>query len=266
MSGSIDLRALGAFFFRELHAALLNRFIYFFCGICMLTGLVPLIAEPGEDITETATYTLLQASLYILPLFAMLTGVGAAQSDTEEQPFLMSQPIGRGVRVLGKFAALWLIIAVAVVSLVVPSALAGSDPRTSLRLWLDATASGGVFASLGLAIGFSTSDRVKAHMIGLCVWLLLLAGFDLLALAAAQLMVTQDLPQLWLALLMLNPLDSLRVGMLFSLERVPMDLLHVPALARWWIKNPMVSVVAVCVSWMALALFWCRRRLERMEA
>ncbi len=265
MKNLIDVRALGAFFFRELHAALLNRFLYVFCGVSLIAGFVPVLVDPTNDITETAAYTLLQASLYLIPLFAMLTGVGAAQSDNEEQPFLMSQPVGRGARVLGQFAALWLISGVAVLLLVLPSAFYGARLGSLVFIWLHALGVGGVFSAIGLAIGFSTKDRLKAHMLGLCAWFMCLAGFDLFALSAAQTAFAQKLPQLWLAPLMANPLDALRISALLTLGRIPFDAASAPPLGRWWLNNLATWFVILCAAWIALSLAWSRVRLERAE-
>lgn len=261
----IDTRSLGAFFFREMHAALLNRFLHFFCGLSLLAGLVPLVSDIGADITETTVYILLQICLYLVPLFATLIGVGSAQSEIEESPFLMSQPVGRGTRVVGKFAALWLILAMALLLLVLPAALAGSRPGALVFLWLHGIGIGGVFASIGLAIGFSTGDRVKANMIGLCSWFIFLAGFDLLALAGAQTALMRNLPQLWLALLMINPLDALRVSGLILLDQIPFDAASAPPLGRWWISNLAFWFGILSTAWILLSLAWARARLDRTE-
>ncbi len=265
MNRFIDHRAIAAFFSRELRAAMLNRFSYFFCGASLFAGLIPLVADPGSDITETATYTLLQASLYLVPLFSILMGVGSAQSEIEEQPVLMSQPVGRGARVVGKFVALWVIIGVAALLLVLPSLVSGSRCGSLLFIGLHTLEAGGVFAAMGLGIGFSTSDRVKAHMGGLCAWFIFLAGFDLLALAAAQTSLAQEMPQLWLALLMVNPLDALRVSVLLTLNRVPFDVATAPPLGRWWLGNLAVWFAILSAGWIALSLAWSRFRLERQE-
>ncbi len=258
-------RVFRVFFFRELHAAVLSRLVYVFCGMALLAGWVPLLGEAGPDRTEIVVYALLQASLFLIPLFAILTGVGSAQNEQEEEPLLMSQPIGRGVRVLGKFAALWGLIAVAAGLLVFPAILSGCRIGALGFLWFHTFAVGGVFAALGLAVGFSSSDRVKAHMIGLCAWLVLLAGFNLLALAAAHVAEVQRWPQLWLGLLMVNPLDALRISAMFTLDRIPFDVASAPPLGQWWLGHLSLWFVLLCSAWIAAALAWSRARLERLE-
>lgn len=257
------MRALAAFFLRELHAALLNRLIISFSAIALFAGLAPLFADVAGDSSATAAWFLLQASLYLIPLVSLLIGASSAQSEAEEQPFLLSQPVSRGSRVAGKFLALWLVIALSALLLVAPSAVAGAPGLTFL--WLHTLGIGGVFAALGLAVGFSTADRVKAHMIALAAWLLLLAGGDMLALALAQTGAMQRLPGLWLALLMFNPLDALRISGLLSLDRIPFDAAAASPLGRWWLTHLGQWFAMLSAAWIALALAWSRRQLERLE-
>lgn len=261
-----DVPALRAFFLRELHVALLNRFVHVFSAAALLTGIAPLFADTGSTAGETAPYFLIQAILYLVPLFALLIGAGSAQSDQEERVFLFSQPAGRGASVIGKFLALWLLIGLVALLLVLPSAVGDSALAPLGFLWLHAVGVGGVFLCLGLASGFSTNDRVKAHLAALCIWLLFLAGFDLVALAAVHVPSIQQTPSLWAALLMANPLDSFRVGALLSVGRVPFDASQAPALARWWLSHLGVCFSMVSAFWMAAGLGWSGFRLERTEA
>lgn len=258
-----DVHALRAFFLRELRVALLNRFVHVFSGAALLAGIAPLLADSGSTAGETAPYLLIQAILYLVPLFALLIGAGSAQSDQEERVFLFSQPAGRGASLLGKFLALWLLISLAAMLLALPSAIGESALASLGFLWLRAAGAGGVFLCLGLASGFSTNDRVKAHLAALCIWLVFLAGFDLAALAAVHFPAVQKMPSLWAALLMANPLDSLRIGALLSLDRVPFDASQAPALARWWLSHPGVCFTMVSAFWMTIGLWWSGFRLER---
>ena len=263
MNRLIDIRALRSFLLRELHTALLNRFVYLFCGVLLLAGAAPLWADPLMAGTETVGYALLQSCIYLIPLFALLIGVGSAQSEADEQALLMSQPIGRGGRVIGKFAALWMILAVATVLLVLPAVFLGAPPAAMWFLWLNGVAIGGIFAALGLAVGFSIGDRMKSHMTGLCVWLALLVGLDLLALAFAKIGIAEQHPQLWLGLLMANPLDALRIGALFELGRIPFAVESAPPLGRWWLRNLGTWFAILSGAWIAFSLWWSRFRLER---
>lgn len=240
----------------------MNRFIYFYSAAMLATGLAAL---GGEHSGDTSPYFLLQAILYLVPLFALLIGTGCAQSDQEERVFLLTQPIPRGCIVFGKFAALWSLLSVAAGLLLVPSALGDTALAPLGLLWGNAVCISGVFLALGLAAGFSTSDRVKAHLTALCVWLLLLAGFDLLALAAAHVPGMEMHEAVWVSALMANPLDALRVGALFSLDQLPFDASHAPLISRWWIAHPEIWVAVISSIWIALGLGWSTFQMHREE-
>jgi len=253
-------RAVRALTFRELRAALLNRFVQLFTAAALLAGLSPLLNDSiGGDL---APIFLLQAVLYLVPLFALLIGTGSAQGDLEERAFLFAQPRGRSSVVLGKFAALWLLLTLATLALVLPGMFADTAVAPLALLWLHAAGIAGVFLALGLACGFSTNDRVKAHLAALCLWFVFLAGFDLLALAGAHLPWAQGRPELWTSLLMFNPLDALRIGALFAVDRIPFDTAQAAPLVRWWLGHLGPWFAALSAAWIALALAWSRRRVE----
>ncbi len=249
----------GAFFRRELRAASVGRFIHVFWGMALLGGLVPVIFEVhgGES------YLLLQWCLYILPLFALLAGIGSAQNEAEEEVFLLSQPVSSMRRVVEKFLALWLIVAVAVIPLVLPSLLQGGRRDSLAFLTLHAIAVGGIFSALGLAVGFSTQDRLKAYLAGLCAWLFCLVGFSLIAIASAHSGFAASSPQLWILLLMINPLDAMRVGALLNLGEIPFDLSAAPPLGRWWLENPRRWFALLAAVWIVPSVAWAAWRIEK---
>lgn len=245
---------------REVQAALLNRFVPIFSLAAFAVGLAPLLGDhPGDS----APYFLVQAILYLIPLFALLIGVGSAQADLEERPFLFSQPVARLTIILGKWVALLGIILLAASLLTLPSVLGAGSPVG--LLWVNTVTTGGTFLALGMAVGTSTDDRVKAHLNILCLWLVLLAGFDLLALLAVQAGLFHQSPTVWLFFLMLNPLAAFRIGALFSLGQVPLDLTQIPSLGQWWLTHPNLWLVLLSIGWTIAALAWCRFRLHRME-
>ncbi|MFV0337262.1 MAG: hypothetical protein ACK5LK_03330, partial [Chthoniobacterales bacterium] len=116
---------------------------------------------------------------------------------------------------------------------------------------------------LGLAVGFSTEDRVKAYLMGICIWLLLIVGFSLLALASANSGFAESYPQIWVALLMFNPLEAMRVGALLNLEQIPFDLSLMPPLAHWWLANLKIWYLLLASVWIILSILWASSRLEK---
>lgn len=259
------LHACLAFTFRELQAALLNRTITVWAVVSLIAGIIAIYADVVSDSTSTSGYLLLQVALYLIPLISILIGTGAAQSESEEHAFLMSQPDGRSARILGKFTALTLVGSIAALLLVAPAACFGAKSKVLLFLWTWSSGLVAVFAGLGLAVGFSTFDRVKAHMIALSIWFLLLAGGDLAALAAAQTGLAESLPNIWVLLIMLNPLDAFRISTLISLDRVPFDVSAAPQLGQWWLTHLSIWFGVICAAWIVLALLWSRRRLDLLE-
>ncbi len=249
---------------RDFRAAVLNRFLQLLSAVSLAVGLAPLADEhPGE----TAPYFLVQAVLYLIPLFALLIGVGSAQGEIEERGFLLTQPVPRLAIALGKWVALWLPMALLSGLLALPSALfGGAAPGPLAWLWLGAVEMAGLFLALGMALGFSTEDRVKANLGALCLWVALIAGIDLFALGMVRAGWFFDTPALWLLLLMGNPFEAFRVGALFSLDQAPLDPAQIPPLGRWWLAHPQTWLVLLAAGWTVLALGWCWLRLRRMEA
>ncbi|MFV0415269.1 MAG: hypothetical protein ACK5NG_02760 [Chthoniobacterales bacterium] len=249
----------GAFFLRELKAILLARFIHIFWGLALLAGLIPVIFETngGEG------YFLLQWCLYILPLFAAFAGIASAQNEGEETFLLLSQPVASSRRIWEKFLALWLIVAMAGVPLLLPGLIQGENISTLFFLFVHAIAAGGIFTALGLAVGFSTQDRVKAYLGGLCIWLVLIVGFGLIALATANSGFAESSPQIWVTLLMLNPIEAMRVGALLNIGQIPFDRAAMPPLARWWLENLKIWYLLLAGIWITASLLWATNRLER---
>lgn len=256
-----SFRAVRACFVRELRASLLNRFVHVFSAAALLAGIAPLFVTQRSG--DAAPYFLLQALLYLVPLFALLVGTGSAQADHDERPFLLAQPVRRGVFVVGKFLALALLFALATLLLVLPGALADTALAPLGFLWLCGVGAGAVFVAFGLACGFGVNDRVKAHLVSLCVWLLFLAGFDLVALAGAHLPFLQAQPAAWTGILMLNPLDALRIGALFTIDKIPFDTTQAPPLVRWWLAHTGAWFALLAAMWTACALAWSARQLDR---
>ncbi len=252
-------RVFSAFYLREIRAAALGRFIHVFWILALAAGLLPM----GEDDDGGGALALLPFCLYFLPIFALLAGVGSAQNETEEREILLAQPLGAMARALGKFLALWLAAGSAALPLVLPLALRGGDLRELAFLGAHAAAAAGIFAALGLAVGFSTADRTRAYLGGLCLWLVLLAGFDLIALAAARNGFAEQSPRLWISLLMASPLDALRIGALLRLGQIPFDSASVPPVGKWWLGHPAAWFAALSFFWIAISLGWAAWRLER---
>jgi hypothetical protein len=122
-----------------------------------------------------------------------------------------------------------------------------------------------VSVSAGLTVGQYTTSPARGLMVGLVVWVGAFALYDAVALALSGLDVTQQLPALWVGLLLLNPIDAVRLAGLFALEGVPFST---PGEATWmadlvaWLP---AWVAGLTAGWTAALLALACRRLRRLD-
>lgn len=254
--------ALRALFTREFRAALINRYFQVFCALALIGGIAAALF--AEDANAAAVFDL-QIALYFVSLFALLAGVGSAQAEREEWLLLFAQPLPRFAYVAGKFCALLLIFGAVLVLFFLPSLFSGTAPRTLAVLYLQTLLLSAVFLCCGLAAGYFAHDRAHALVVGVTAWLLLLFGFDLIALFAARWTVVQKFPDVWVSLLMLNPLDSFRIEALFALEQIPTEAANKTALANWWIAHASVWFATIAALWSTTLIALTGWRLHHWE-
>ncbi|MEP6956860.1 MAG: hypothetical protein ABI883_08540, partial [Chthoniobacterales bacterium] len=218
-----------------------------------------------SEAPNAAAFFILQIALYFVSLFALLAGVSSARAENEEWPILFAQPIPRAACVLGKFVALWAIFSGVLALLFIPALFGEGSPAALAQLYLHTLGLAAIFGSLGLCAGIIGHDRVQALVLGVSAWLFLLFGVDLLALLAAQSASLQKAPDLWVAMLMANPLDAFRIQALFAMEQIPAEAANKTPLAAWWLTHASLWFAIVSAAWSAALLFLTSRRLERAE-
>ncbi len=250
---------------REWLSHRLNRFLHAHLLLVLIAGLLPLLT-PEDALARGAAWWLLNAMLYALSLSVFLLGLSSAQAESDEFPWLLSQPAGIGPWLAGKAAMLSLIAAASAGVLALPTTLAGGG---SPELFLTVAGAAGVSvvcALAGLALGFWIRDSVRGLIAALAAWMALLFGADLLLLALAGAPFIQNNPDLWVLPLMLNPLDAFRVTVLFAVERAAFSGLQDGGLAGWWVKHAAEWFAVLAAGWTALTLAaaWlgARRRLD----
>ncbi len=263
LSEPFKTQPMRALFVREFRAALINRYLQIFCALGLVGGVAAAIFSEGAG---AAAIFHLQIALYFVSLFALLAGVGSAQAEREEWELLFSQPLPRPVYVLGKFLALLSLLAAVLILLFLPAVFAGATSAGLLQLAWQTFLLASAFLALGLAAGYLTHDRAQALVAGVSAWLLLLFGFDLIALFAARWSTIQSLPDFWVGLLMLNPLDAFRINALFALEQIPAEAANKTQLANWWIGHAGGWFVAVALLWSLLFVSLASWRVHRWEA
>ncbi len=258
----VNLTSLHALFSREFRAALINRYFQVFCGLALMGGIAAAVFS--EDVNATAIFYV-QIAIYFVSLFALLAGVGSAQAEREEWQLLFTQPLPRAACAVGKFCALLLMFGGVVFLMFLPGLLAGSPIRATVALYLDTLLLAATFLASGLAAGYFAHDRAQGLIVGVSAWLLLLFGLDLLALFAARWSAIQNVPDLWVALLMFNPLDSFRTNALFALQQIPAEAANKTPLANWWIAHASVWFIAIALTWSVVLTLLSGLRLKNWE-
>ncbi len=262
VSWSAARRPLHAILAREFRAAFINRYFQIFCALSLLGGFAAIVFSEDES---AVGFFILQIALYFVSLFSLLAGVSSAQGEREEWPLLFAQPIARSAFVLGKFFALFSIFGGVLLFLFVPAAFTGSAAGMLAPLYLHTLLLAAVFIACGLVAGFFAHDRAQALLVGLSAWLLLSFGFDLVALFAARWPVMQKAPDLWVAALMFNPLDSFRIEALFALQQIPAEAANKTPLANWWIEHAGAWFAVIAIFWASALTMLAGYRLNRWE-
>ena len=258
----VDLSPLRALFAREFRAALINRYFQVFCALALMGGIAAAIF--GEDANATAVFYV-QIAIYFVSLFALLTGVGSAQAEREEWQLLFTQPLPRVACVIGKFCALLSMFGGVLLLMFVPGLFAGSSIHALARLYFETFLLAATFLAFGLAAGYLAHDRAQGLIVGVSAWLLLLFGLDLAALFAARWSAIQNVPDLWVAILMFNPLDSFRINALFALQQIPAEAANKTPLASWWIAHASTWFIAIAATWAVMLIMLSGLRLKKWE-
>ena len=247
---------------REAATTFHNRFVQIFAAI-VVGGSIAVGALSGRP--EAIPFGLLLLFLYVVPLFGLLIGVSAAHEEHDERAFLWSQPVPRAVYVLGKTTTLVGALALVLLVALVAAAVGGASVGTLALLWGLGVALVLVSVSAGVSVGQYTTNRARGLMMALVLWFGAFALYDALALALSGLAVMQSLPLFWVGLLLLNPVDAVRLTGLFGLENVPFAA---PGEAAWmaeltaWLP---AWVAVLAVGWTALLLWLACRRLRRLD-
>jgi ABC-2 type transport system permease protein/Cu-processing system permease protein len=257
-----EFNAVCAILVREFRAALINRYFQIFAALSLFGGLSA--AFFSEDANAVAFFVV-QMTLYLVSLFALLAGVSSAQGERSEWQLMFAQPVPRSTYALTKFVAYLSIFAVVLLLLFVPAALASAHGQTIAILYLKTLLLAGTFLALGLTVGFLANDRAHALIVAVCGWLFLLVGVDLVGLLLARFEIIQKVPDIWVSLLMFNPLDAFRIDALFSLEQIPAEAANKTPLASWWIAHAGLWFACVATFWSGALIALAGLRLNRLE-
>jgi Cu-processing system permease protein len=214
--------------------------------------------------------SLLQLTLWTVPLLALLLGAVSGAESTEME-FLAALPSPRARLVFGRWAAWTLALSAAVavgfgVAGVVIGMLAGAaDAVRYLALVGVAILLSSAGIAIGLWIGVATGSRTRAVGIAVVVWFVLVIGADVAAIALLSVVPARAATWNLLLLLLANPVDSARA---LGLGLFRADIVAGPtgaALHRVLGGAGAVLMTLALVAWTALPLHLAGRRLGRRD-
>jgi Cu-processing system permease protein len=227
-----------------------------------------------QDFARTAA-SLVHLVLLLVPLTALLLGVLALASDRGNAELLFSQPVARGVillgRVLGLFEALVSAQALGfgAAGLVIYSR-AGNEGLSGFLVVIGAAV---VLTAicLGLAALIAAGNvgrrRSRALALALVTWLVMVVLFDLAALGTASLLGSGSASRLLISAALLNPVDAVRTAALLGVEGKAAFGSASLALLRFagGATRAGVLLAASMVLWLAVPLLLATRRLGRAD-
>lgn len=178
-----------------------------------------------QDFSRTAA-SLVQLVLLLVPLTALLLGVLSLASDRGHAELLFSQPVARGVILLGRVAGLFQ-------ALVSAQALGFGAAGLVIYSQAGNEGVGGFFVLIGasvmltaiclglaafIAAGNVGRRRSRALALALVTWLVMVVLFDLVALGLASLLGSGSASRLLISAAILNPVDAVRTAALLGIE------------------------------------------------
>ena len=173
--------------------------------------------EVGFQGFARVTLSLLNLSLFLVPLAALLLGVTSLSAGAESLSLLLAQPVARGEVLAGKFLGLGSALTVAQAvgfgggGLVVAWNAGAAQAPAFLALTVLSIALGWLSTSAALLLAAIWPDRLKAMSAALTLWLLMVVAYDLVILGATALLHGAPLQAVLLPALLVNPVDLVRV-------------------------------------------------------
>jgi hypothetical protein len=177
---------------------------------------------------------------------------------------LVPRAPGSLIRALVKWPLWTGLIALVALAWLAPTAIRSGEADKLFQLWAMTAGEAAIFVALGLAIGRWASGGISAYLAALLFGFLFIAGAGVLGWVAARSDFFQENPQFWTFGLMAHPVEALRVGLMFSLETLPVDAARLPALARWWLAHSGLWYALLALLWSSAALSFGALRRERV--
>ena len=258
----VSPHALPAVMHREVRTTLQNRFVQVFALVAVCGSLLLSAFSPDGVALQVSLLLLI---LYVVPLFALLAGVSTAHEELEEEPLLMSQPVGRFTYGAGKMITLAAMLAGALAVALGPAAFAVGDAGALGALWGLGVALVLVGGSVGFALGQFVRSRTKGLMVSLLVWFIGLVLYDLLALSLSDIAFFQRAPVFWTLILLINPIDAVRLTGLLALGKVPFFVPGESAGVRMLLDHLPAWTTVLALAWTGGAVWAAHRAVDRRD-
>ena len=219
----------------------------------------------------TAYASLLDVVLILTPLIGLVLGTTRMHHAREMIELMLAQPVSRR-RV---FLDLWMrgtvpLAGALAVGVIAPFAWQGSLWRdgATMPLLLAAAAAMLVFMSHSLAmiIALRIDDRVRALGVALIAWLVTAVLWDGLVLVMALLFADRPIEMPVLAMLVLNPVDLVRVLLLLGSDAAALMGYTGAVVSRsLGTAAGRAALGGVVAMWLVLPLWWAKRTFERKD-
>lgn len=263
---------------RELLDALRSRVIWIFAAVFAIFALglsyFGLVGAGYAEVTGFAktSASLLNLVLILFPLVALFLGTSSMTSEQGALELLLSQPVTRSEVMVGKFLGLACtlvastLVGFGAAGLVIALRTGGADVGRFLALTGLSCALEVAFLSLAMLIAAVTNSRVRALGAAVAAWFLTVILYDLLVVGGAVLVGAKQLSGALVLLLLLNPVDLVRVLGIISLDSVTAFGATGASLIRMFGATGALVVLSVAlIAWMVLPLVLALRRFQRAD-
>lgn len=180
-------------------------------------GLLRFSGDPTK-----AQLSLVSVVLFVVPLVAIVFGTVYLYNAREFVELILAQPVSRVQTYLGLYLGLALPLMLAFVcGLGFPFLLHGIDAAawsTLLALLGSGIVLTGIFTAIATSIAVRCEDRLRGLGTAIGVWLLLTIVYDGIVLFILAVMSDYPLEHATLAMMMANPIDIARVGLLLRFD------------------------------------------------
>ncbi len=232
MTAASGLRVLRLCARQELVLAVRSRwtqtFAIAFASLALAVAVSGYVLSGGsgvQDFARTAA-SLVQLVVLTVPLTALLLGALALASDRGNAELLFSQPVARGLILVGRVMGLWqgLVAAQALGFGAAGVVIYARGGQEGVGGFLVVIAAAAVLTAVCLALaafiaaGNIGRRRSRALALALVTWVVLVLVFDMAALGAASLLRSGTASRLLITAAIVNPVDAVRTGALLAVE------------------------------------------------